>query len=835
MQFQTAWLVATGLVPGLMLAPVSGMEMPPLEIVQQETAIPITAVRLNPTETNLEVILETLSGESLQANFQREGDRAIVEIPNAILQLETGNEFTASNPFEGITSIRVTQQDATTVQIAIAGEMGVPLAEAIATNNGLLLSIEPNLSVLETETIELVVTATRTAQPLQNIPRSVTIIDREQLENQSILSNDVRDILGRLVPGFGPPTSESTPRSIVQNMRGRSAVILVDGVPLTSNYGLDRELRTIDPNLIERIEVVRGPTAIYGGQATGGAINIITRRPAEQPLQVSLEAGLNLSLTHPSDSFSNYVTGTVSGQQENIDYLFSLSREDNGAFFDAAGDRIPETSGGGIIDAEAYSILAKLGATWDEVQRFQVTFDFYDARQDTEFLSDPSISSIPGIQKARPLRVSLPREGTDLAGDRNLLVDLNYSHENVWGSELQAQAYYRDYTSIVGFSDFRGGFFDVIARQRAMGDKWGGRLQIDTPISDTANVLWGLDYVRENNEAPFEIFDPVAFDRNNILRKVEERTFVPEHTLSQLGLFAQLQWEPSDRFRLNGGLRHERIGLEVDNYTTFFNRNIQGGERNFDATVFNIGGIYDLTEELSVFASFAQGFSVPGFGGVLRNPPPTFVSVEQNLNLTEPVTVNNYELGFRGTWPNVQASIAGFYNTSSLGEDYTFRGGISQLVRAPERLYGIEATVDTQIDDRWQVGGILSWTEGDTDEDEDGDFLPISTFRVQPLKLTAYVQHQTTPGWQNRLQFLYVGNRDRAFDAGVDSVGITDYFIVDYISSIQLGRGQLNIGIENLFNTQYTTAQSQFLSGFNEIFGAAGSGTTLRVGYSIQF
>ncbi|MFP4009733.1 MAG: TonB-dependent siderophore receptor, partial [Spirulinaceae cyanobacterium] len=81
----------------------------------------------------------------------------------------------------------------------------------------------------------------------------------------------------------------------------------------------------------------------------------------------------------------------------------------------------------------------------------------------------------------------------------------------------------------------------------------------------------------------------------------------------------------------------------------------------------------------------------------------------------------------------------------------------------------------------------------------------------------------------------YVGNRDRAFDAGVDSVGITDYFIVDYISSIQLGRGQLNIGIENLFNAQYVPAQAQFVSGFNEIFGAAGSGTTLRVGYSIQF
>uniref|UniRef100_A0ACD5H2D4 TonB-dependent receptor plug domain-containing protein n=1 Tax=Desertifilum tharense IPPAS B-1220 TaxID=1781255 RepID=A0ACD5H2D4_9CYAN len=45
---------------------------------------------------------------------------------------------------------------------------------------------------------------------------------------------------------------------MVQSLRGRSAAILIDGVPLTSNYGLDRELRTIDPDIIERIEIVRG-------------------------------------------------------------------------------------------------------------------------------------------------------------------------------------------------------------------------------------------------------------------------------------------------------------------------------------------------------------------------------------------------------------------------------------------------------------------------------------------------------------------------------------------------------------------------------------------------
>ena len=54
-----------------------------------------------------------------------------------------------------------------------------------------------------------------------------------------------------------------------------------------------------------------------------------------------------------------------------------------------------------------------------------------------------------------------------------------------------------------------------------MGDKWGTQVQVETPLWDggAAQLLWGLDYVDENNRAPFEIFDPVAFDTRNTLQK----------------------------------------------------------------------------------------------------------------------------------------------------------------------------------------------------------------------------------------------------------------------------------------------------------------------------
>ena len=120
----------------------------------------------------------------------------------------------------------------------------------------------------------MVVTATRTEEDVVNIVRSVTVITRDQIEQQSKLSTNLADILAKTVPGFGSPTNRSN--TFGQTLRGRNISVLIDGVPQNANLqSIHAALTTIDPSAIERIEVVRGPNAIYGGQATGGVVNII--------------------------------------------------------------------------------------------------------------------------------------------------------------------------------------------------------------------------------------------------------------------------------------------------------------------------------------------------------------------------------------------------------------------------------------------------------------------------------------------------------------------------------------------------------------------------------
>lgn len=62
-------------------------------------------------------------------------------------------------------------------------------------------------------------------------------------------------------------------------MRGRSVLVLIDGIPQSTPLRAGgRDIRSIDPSVIERVEVIKGATAIYGNGAEGGLINYITKR-----------------------------------------------------------------------------------------------------------------------------------------------------------------------------------------------------------------------------------------------------------------------------------------------------------------------------------------------------------------------------------------------------------------------------------------------------------------------------------------------------------------------------------------------------------------------------
>lgn len=680
---------------------------------------------------------------------------------------------------------------------------------------------------------EVVVTATRSERPLAGIPEAVTIIPREEIEKQAVLSRNLVDMLGKTVPGFAAGSQSLSTTG--QTLRGRNALVLIDGVPQSTLRNASRDLSTIDPSAIERIEVVRGATSIYGDGATGGIIHIITKKPGEGKPSFTTDVMANTAPTNPIAGLGGRLAQSMSGKRGLVDYTVSGSYERIGGLFDSRGDRIPPdlaSAQGGLADLRTYNLFGKMGVDLGE-QRVQLSVNHFDAEQDSNYTTDfGNVTSGKAMTKSG---LSL----ADQSGTRNTVVNLDYSRANLLGSKVFAQAYFRDY--LTRFFPFDGrtnaALGNNVIQSRVLSEKWGGRLTIETPLpvatSFRPTLTWGMDAAQEKTSQRVGIMDPSLFASSGgvAYQQTGDRVWVPPMTQRNLGFYAQLEVMLHERWLVRGGLRHERIGVETDAFTTLRGRNIASGSRDFEATVFNAGTVVYVTDAVNVFANYSQGFSIPDVGLIIRDAPIGFSFSDSQLS---PIKVNHYEIGVRGDWAPVQASLTGYFNESRLG--VTSAGFFANVVRAPERVYGVEGTVDWQIDD-WKVGGTATYVEGENAVNGSIDYKYLNGFRVPPVKLTGYVEHLTVPrwNWRNRLQVLYSGTRDpKLGDTVFGGRTVHSFTVLDLISTVKAGPGTVRFGVENLLNTQYFLPVAQLQrTGVSSL--TAARGMVASVGYTVTW
>jgi len=141
---------------------------------------------------------------------------------------------------------------------------------------------------------EIIVTATKTPQEIENVPASASVVTREDISKRNIQALDqaLRELPG-VFERRGKGLMDTLAHISLRGLPGKErTAILLDGLPLNDSYTNSVEWAGLPVESVEQIEVVRGPvSALYGGNAMGGVVNIITRMPEKQEILVKAGYG----------------------------------------------------------------------------------------------------------------------------------------------------------------------------------------------------------------------------------------------------------------------------------------------------------------------------------------------------------------------------------------------------------------------------------------------------------------------------------------------------------------------------------------------------------------
>ncbi|MDH1277005.1 TonB-dependent receptor [Acinetobacter johnsonii] len=709
-----------------------------------------------------------------------------------------------------------------------------------------------------TQLAPIVVTATRSAKSIADIAGTVYSIDQAEIEKQANAGRSTADIIGFLIPSLTP--SSGTTSNYGMTMRGRAVQYMIDGVPQTGSRDSSRQLNSISPNSIERIEVVSGASSIYGAGATGGIINIITKKGSDDALSFESKLGVTSGDNIRSDAMAYEAFQSVAFNQGNVSGYLGASYNKRGEFQDSHGDRIgPEVAQTDRQDTETVDVNGRLSWQFTDNQKLSFGAQYYNDEQDSEYgpdygpnlayvKRDPTYTASLAAVKGMQLETQPQTE--------RYAFNTQYENQNVLGHTLNAEAYYRnEQARWFPSAQAMGGGLYLVYQSETDIDVYGARVALQKQFDLNGHNLglsYGIDYENEQDEQNIQMYDSAAFVASNGLnyKPFNYYAFGPDVETEKLGTFVQTDFDVTDRLGLKAGVRYERVESQVDKSTPYMEaitadlqpgyqaKTLNGGKVKHDATLFNFGALYHLTDAQQVFANFSQGSNLPDIQRMLRDVPASFTVNSQTI---DPIKVNNYELGWRVQAANdLNASVTTFYNDSDKSLKFGRPNYTIEVLDTDERVYGVEGNLSYRLQPNWTVGGTMAYTRGQF-KNTAGKWQELDAIRVAPLKGTAFSEWQFNNDMSLRVQALAIGGTDKAKKDAVKygstlPAEIKGFATMDVIANAKAGPGIVGFGVYNVWNADYKTVFSQAVAPtYGAISSLPAQGRTYGLSYTLKY
>ncbi len=670
---------------------------------------------------------------------------------------------------------------------------------------------------------EVVITAGRKPESIANIPSSISILTTKEIEAQSQISTNIASVLGNTIPGLGVAAPKGTNSG--QTLRGRAVLVLIDGIPQsTPLMNGARDIRSIDPSVIERVEVIKGATSIYGNGSAGGIINYITRKNDPQAKTVggltTLRGTLNPYNNKETEGYR--FSQTLYGRHDKFSYTASGAVDYTGLQRD--GDGVPLGQTDGLSNSRSYNAFLKLGYDIDPSSSLSFVYNFFNSLQHARYISQngkygqTATIGVPGTD---------PGENTGTRYNHNAM--LTYSKNQLFGNtSLNASVYYNTFRSMNRYVERANSWYGP-GQSQINSDKKGFRADLNTPFQ-LGNVLGGVTY-------GIDLLNDVTYQD-----LTDGRVFVPKMDMFNYAPFAQLTLTFVDHLIFKGGARYEDATVKIKDFETLptgpgteGSIAVQGGTIPYRGVTFNAGLRYNKYAFFNPFVSFSQGFTINELGRIVRNATDSDL---KNIQ-TDPIVTNNYEAGFASQISIFNLSAAYFISTSKLGVNLTAdERGYFFPERAPERIHGVEVALDARLSSTLSVGGTYSYVEGKL-KNEDGTRTYLGGARIMPPKATGYVNYAPINALDLQLSWVHTGNRSR-FEPGANGAYLGNQGPVKAVDILNFNAGykvnkqwSVGLGVANLLNEDYYAVYSQFAA--TDPNYVKGEGATLSLNLNYRF
>jgi iron complex outermembrane receptor protein len=510
----------------------------------------------------------------------------------------------------------------------------------------LFLSVYASSPLAQTNALEeVVVTATKRAQSLQDVPMAVNAFNADTIETAGI--NDAGD-LAILTPALNinVNTNPFAARMVIRGVGTAqtdpalepSVGLFIDGIYL-GRTGLGMS----DLTDIERIEVLQGPQGtLYGKNTNAGAISVITKKPSFEKSEGYIEASVgNYSM--------NKLTASISGPlTQNLAYRLSGNINQRDGYYD-------NSAGVDFNDADDWNIQGKL--QWEPTESLSILLSGSRVERDTtccgaDAVQDESVNNELVAQGLSPdsndpYDYNVQSNADNRFAMESDLLSMTIDYDTGWGA-IKSITAWNDYSYRVDQDPDRSEL-DILtlSNDKYSGDSFSQELRFTASPNDNVDYMLGVFYLEQNTkrggDEPFVFIGddiitigsqqdlPFPLPFNFLVQPGDSLTVDMDQDAETIAFFGQGTWHIGDQWHITGGLRwsdeEKKSDLFSQTYSTAFSYQVLGAsfldsvstpidatlERSSDNVDWMLRAALDIGDDSMVYASAGTGTKSGGF------------------------------------------------------------------------------------------------------------------------------------------------------------------------------------------------------------------------------